>query len=93
LRTSKIDISVAKRTAATSDTVVIVAGTIITEIKSIVVAVGKSFHHRGERKMLGSGRRRIFPFIDSTLGAEQESFFSFPSFSYGYQNRACFDIL
>jgi hypothetical protein len=36
---------------------------------------------------------QISPFVDSRLGAGQESFFSFPSFFYGYQNRACFDIL
>ena len=89
MKTLKIGTFVAERTAAASDTVVIVAGTIITETKSIVAAETSLLH--GEMKMLGSVQ--IFPFVDSTLGAEPESSFSFPSFFYGYQNRACFDIL
>ena len=89
MKTLKISTFVAERTAAASDTVVIVAGTIITETKSIVAAETSLLH--GEMKMLDSVQ--IFPFVDSTLGAEPESSFSFPSFFYGYQNRACFDIL
>ena len=89
LKTLKTGTFVAESTAAASDTVVIVAGTIITETKSIVAAETSLLH--GEMKMLDSVQ--IFPFVDSTLGAEPESSFSFPSFFYGYQNRACFDIL
>ena len=89
LKTLKTGTFVAESTAAASGTVVIVAGTIITETESIVAAETTLLH--GEMKMLDSVQ--IFPFVDSTLGAEPESSFSFPSFFYGYQNRACFDIL
>ena len=33
------------------------------------------------------------PSIDNKLGAGQEFSFASPSFVYGYQNKACFDIL
>jgi hypothetical protein len=48
-------------------------------------------HHHGVNSMLGIAQ--IFPFVGSMLDVKPKSFFSFPSFSYGYQNRACFDIL
>ena len=89
LKTLKTGTFVAERTAVASGTVVIVAGTIITETESIVAAEKTLLH--GERKMLDSVQ--ISPFVGSTLGAERGSSFSFPSFFYGYQNRACFDIL
>lgn len=87
----KIDTSVATHTAVASDTIVIVAGIIIAKIGSIVVVAEMNYRHRGVMKMLNSSQ--ISPFVDSRLGAGPGSFFSFPSFSYGYQNRACFDIL
>ena len=88
MKTLTTGIFVAKRTAAAGDTVVIVMRTIIAETESIAAA---KMNLRGAKKMLKIAQ--IFPFVDSTLDAEPGSSFSFPSFSCGYQNRACFDIL
>ena len=38
-------------------------------------------------------RQLLGPSIDNKLGAGQEFSFASPSFVYGYQNKACFDIL
>ena len=79
----KLDITVV---IATSSIAIVVATAKMTE--SIVV---ERSHRHGETMKLETGL--IFPFGGSTLGAGPESSSSFPSFSCGYQNRACFDIL
>ena len=63
-------------------------GTTAKMTESIVV--GKT-HLRGSMMKLGTVL--IYPSGGSRLGAGPGSFSSFPSFSCGYQNRACFDIL
>lgn len=78
----KLDITVVIATSG-----IAIVGTTAKMTESIVVETIL----RGGMKKLGTGL--IFPFGGSMLGAERESFFSSPSFSYGYQNRACFDIL
>ena len=65
---------------------IVVASTIVVGIKSTVTRMNLRV-----KKLISFGL--FLPFVGSRLSAEPKSFFSFPSFSYGYQNRACFDIL
>jgi hypothetical protein len=65
----------------------VVASTIVVGIKSTVTGMNL----RVKKKLISFDL--FFPFVGSRLSAGPKSFFSFPSFSYGYQNRACFDIL
>ena len=39
------------------------------------------------------GHLSLYPFVGSRLDAEPESSFLIPSFFYGYQSIACYDIL
>ena len=79
----KLDITVVIATSG-----IAIVGTTAKMTESIVVET--KIHH-GETISLGTSL--IFPFGGNKLGAGPGSFSSFPSFSCGYQNRACFDIL
>lgn len=79
----KLDITVVIATSG-----IAIVGTTAKMTESIVIEMKIL---RGVTISLGTGL--IFPFGGSKLGAGRGSFFSFPSFSCGYQNRACFDIL
>ena len=79
----KLDITVVIATAA----YIAIVGTTVKMTESIVAE--KSL--RGETMKLKTAL--IYPFGGNKLGAGLEFFSSFLSFSCGYQNRACFDIL
>lgn len=79
----KLDITVVIATSG-----IAIVGTTTAMTESIVIETGLRIGTR----MLRTGRP-IFPFSGSKLGVGRGSFFSFPSFSCGYQNRACFGIL
>ena len=78
----KLDITVVIATSG-----IAIVGTTAKMTESIVVE--KSL--RGETMKLKTAL--IYPFGGNKLGAGPKSFSSFLSFSCGYQNRACFDIL
>ena len=82
----KLDITVVIATSG-----IAIVGTTAKMTESI--AVEKKSLRRGARMMLETALRPIYPFGGSKLGAGRESFSSFPSFSCGYQNRACFGTL
>ena len=79
----KLDITVVIATSG-----IAIVGTTTAMTESIVIETALRIGTR----MLRTGRL-IFPFSGSKLGVGRGSFFSFPSFSCGYQNRACFGIL
>ena len=79
----KLDITVVIATSS-----IAIVGTTAKMTESIVV---KRILHRGWTMKLETDL--IYPFGGSKLGARPGSFFSFPFFSCGYQNRACFGIL
>ena len=78
----KLDITVVIATSG-----IAIVGTTAKMTESIVVERTL----RGEMMKLKTAL--IYPFGGNKLGAGPESFSSFLSFSCGYQNRACFDIL
>ena len=80
----KLDITVVIATSG-----IAIVGITTAKMTGIIVDVGRSL--RGGRRKLKTSR--IYPSVGSMLGARRESSFSSPSFSCGYQNRACFDIL
>jgi hypothetical protein len=88
-KTCLIDTTFSSNTTAiivASSAIAISTAIVVVEIESTVVKM----NHR-VTMIISFGR--FFPFIDNRLDVELESFFSFPSFFYGYQNRACFGIL
>ena len=78
----KLDITVVIATSG-----IAIVGTTAKMTESIVVVRNL----RGET--MKPKTAPIYPFGGSKLSARRESFSSFLSFSCGYQNRACFDIL
>lgn len=85
----KLDITVVIATSG-----IAIVGTTAKMTESIAVEMKSlRLHHRRGARMKQLEISQIYPFGDSKLGARRGSFSSFPSFSCGYQNRACFGIL
>lgn len=85
----KLDITVVIATSG-----IAIVGTTAKMTESIAVEMKSlRLHHRRGARMKQLEISPIYPFGDSKLGARRGSFSSFPSFSCGYQNRACFGIL
>jgi hypothetical protein len=81
--------------AVTAERTTIAGITIVdTTATENIVAIAKSDHSLFDQYVVNYfGLHLVYPSINSMLDAGPIFFFSFPSFSYGYQNRACFGIL
>ena len=83
-------------TIVIANTTVAVAGinSAITKTKIFVIKkLMKSAVAANGQMLIVEFRQLLGPSIGNKLGAGREFSFASPSFVYGYQNKACFDIL